>query len=430
MIASPRTRSSARQGLFHKATRLWLDASPVFISQLAFSVVSFFSVAGLSRQVNAELLACAIAIYSLESLQVSWLDARYVNFLVLRGPLNPTRGDALHVIRSTALVASLGAPVLFLAGFFVRHDWQMALFATFWASGMCLADVMRYLASRYQGSRVIGTLGMIHVVCAVPFTLFWKGSPQIFLLSLAGMSLLLALACAVVMLRSTRGTRSDFWLEDRDFGKSLGVEAAASAAAVGLSGVLIAWINPRIAVGLQLANQIVGMPATVLSQAISLPLSRELRKGMDERRFPTRVTLFWLFAMIAFPLGVALGVVIAKPLVFTLLGERADLAYMFLPVILVQTIGVLLWQPITLARRWTAGPRNVYRHVAFTLVAYYVLVVLAVLLIPESRAVAALVAVAGGLTISVVVRVILWTRTLINEGIPEPACDVSESPDQ
>ncbi|WP_147675080.1 hypothetical protein [Nigerium massiliense] len=378
---------------------------------MAFSVVSFFSVAGLSRNSSAVELASVIAAYSLESIAVSFANARWASLLVFREAEEPKQGDITHMTRAFLVTAAVGLPVFFLGAFLVERSWWMGLWAAVWSTSMLFGDMLRYAGSRFLGARVISAIGLAHVLAAVGFTFIIPPNVATYLAVLSLISLLAGVAYLVALRRHRRPGRSQAWARHAGFGRSMASEAVMTSAATGLGGAAVTWLNPFLAVGLQLGNQVLGMPATVLAQSFALPLSRRLRERMDSGRYPTKLLTYWAVFALAVPVLGVIALLVLRPLIYLLLGERADLAYYFLPVVFLQAAMTLAWQPFTSARRWTHGPDNPRRHVVVTVAVYYVLLVGVAALVHDQGQILLLLVVGGSvITLSTFVRAVVWGR--------------------
>lgn len=387
------------------------DATAPFVSQLAFSVVSFFSVAGLARQASELQLASVIAAYSLESIALSWANARWASLLVFREALQPRRGDIAILTKAFVVVTAISFPILFGAAVLVDRSWSFALMGAVWSCCMLIGDLYRYAGSRFLGIKSIGTIGLAHALVAVTVTFLPITSPVRYLAILSMLSLLAGAAYHVALAKGRKPGASTAWTQHKKFGQSMGQEAVLTSGATGLGGAAVSWLNPGLAVGLQLGNQILGMPATVLAQSFALPLSRKLREWMDGGSYPRKLLLGWSAFALAVPVVGLVALYLVEPLISLLLGDRASTAYYYLPVVFLQAVMILPWQPFTMARRWTHGADNPRRHVVVTVALFYLtLVGIALLDLDDSQTRLWLVLAGGVLVASTLGRGILWWR--------------------
>ena len=411
VVARGGTDQNATANLATSRRGVLLAAAPPLISQLGFSIVSFCSIAGLARNSNTLTVAAVFAAYSLESIALSWCNARWASLLVFREALSPRRGDVALMARAFALTTLVGLPVFFVAAFMVAQSVTIAVWAAIWSASMLLGDTFRYACSRFLGARPITMIASLHVLAAVGYSFFGHQTPAIYLAVLSAINLAAALAyCLALRARRDPGT-STAWVTHRGFGVSMATETAMTSSAAGLGGAVVAWINPILAVGLQLGNQILAMPASVLVQSVGLPLSRQLRARMDTGSYPRKLLASWAAIGLAVPVLGLIALWVCKPAMYLLLGSSGPAAYYFLPVVFLQVAMILPWQPLTMARRWTHGPDNARHHVVVTVAVFYLsLLVVAATVDTASTIRAALVIVGCALMGSTFTRGLLWFR--------------------
>lgn len=393
-----------------KPWKLLLGAVPPLVSQLTFSIVSFFVMAGLARQFSSREFVSVIAAYSIQSVAVGWGNARWATLLVYRESAEPRRGD-VHMMAVRFLGTSLlGFPFFFLAAFLVERDWTTAILAAVWADAMLFGDLWRFAGSRFLSSFQVSMIGLAYLLFSLPVT-FLFGGLRAYLLTLAAFAILQGLAYWAVLWSGRPAGISKVWTRDVLFARSVSSEALVMTLAIGLGGVGVSWLNPTLAVGLQLGNQLLSMPAMVLVSALALPLTRRLREALDNGRYPVRFLLQWVALAIVVPVfGVALLLAV-RPVVGALMGTQSEHAYFFLPISLLGALIVLTWQPVTAARRWVVNPVSTRNHVAMTMTAYYAGIVGLTALVREPDTLrVCLIALGSATLISTVSRMIRWLR--------------------
>lgn len=338
-----------------------MDVVAPMTSQLSFSVASVLATAGVSRSGGAHLYAAVAGAYSLESIAISWIQNRYVQFAFLRGPSSWSRGDVLRILGGSAGVLVAAAPVFAGSAWIATHDIRLALTAGAWSAAMGLADAARFAASRALApkSLLLSSLGMLALFVGVTMTI--RGSLGNYLVGTSLVALAVALGNLVLLVRRRSGDVSSFWNSDAVFGRNLGVEGLVSAAAMGLAGAVLSWRNVEVATATQMGNQILAMPVNVLIVSASLPLTRRLVGVMESGGYPVRRVVQWI-ALNCGVLAVAVAFLyVAKPLVLLLFGAPVEIAYRFMPFLIASVLTISIWYPVTTAERWVAGPRSVRR---------------------------------------------------------------------
>lgn len=348
------------------ARSLTSSASPPLVAQVCFSVVSFLSITGLARHAPPAEVASVIGAYSLESVVVSFGTSRWVNLMIQREAHPLRQGDLRLITRAYLLLVLVSAPLFLGFAFVVSREWTIAIWAAIWSAAMALSDLSRSAASRYLSVPPIAAIGGLHLGFAAAFSLAFKPPPATFLGVLASAGLVAAVLHYIVLRMSCPAGKSVVWSKDRVFGQALGTEALFSSAAAGLGGALTSVLNPVMAIGLQLSNQILGTPAGALCQAIGIPMARRSRDSLGERIYPSRLLLRWSLFCLGVPVLGILLLIPTRPLIQLFLGARTEQAYFFLPVILLQLLALLPLEPLILARRWTHSPQNARAHVVST----------------------------------------------------------------
>lgn len=394
-------------------------AAPPFVSQVAFSTVSFLSISGLARTASANELATVIAAYSLESIIISYGNARWIGLMIQREAHGLRQGDLRVITRAFLGLALISSPLFFTGALLVDYNPLTAFCAAAWTVSMCLGDFARIAASRFLTVLPVALVGFSHLALVAYFTFFISLPVTDYLLTLAAAALVSAACYWITLRRTCPEGKSRVWSDDLSFGRTIGSEGLMTSAAAGLGGVATSVLNPGLAVGLQLATQILAMPAGAISQALALPLVRRTRTHLAAGTYPRRLIAWWALFNLALPLVGFLLLVPAKPLVTLLLGKETDHAYLFLPVILLQTMFLLGWEPMLLVRRWTHSPRSARNHVVITVACYFiVLTALAAASLPEDLLQRLLVVSATVFLISAMSRAVRWLRTDTLPGNP------------
>lgn len=358
---------------------LLLGAAPPFLSQLTFSLASFFAMAGLARGFPPREIAAVIGAYSIESIAVSWGNARWVALLVYREPGDPRSGDIEILARRFTVLTITCLPIFGTAAYIVSSSWRVAVLAATWAAAMLAADLWRFAGSRFLGMRHVALLGVFSALVSIGLS-FRDVSVDDYLIALAAVAVAQALGYHWLLWRHRSPGHSEAWAKHSDFSRSLSTEALFTSTTTGLAGVVVATLNPVLSVALQLGNQLLVMPANMIAQAVSLPLTRRLREQLDDRRYPSRFLLLWMAGVFAVPVVGALALALLRPAIEALMGAQTSAAYFFLPVVCLQAVVLLVWQPVTAARRWTNDGRSTTRHVGATVAVLNVGLVAAALL--------------------------------------------------
>lgn len=393
-----------------KRWQVILGAVPPLVSQLTFSIVSFFVMAGLARQFSSPEFVSVIAAYSIQSVAVGWGNARWATLLVYRESSEPRIGDIRAMAVRFLWTTAAGFPFFCLAAFLVERNWTTAVLAAIWVDAMLFADLWRFAGSRFLSSRQVSGIGFTFLLFSLPVTFLFDRLAA-YLLTLSVCAILQGLAYWIVLQRNRAEGISKAWTRDTIFARSLSAEALAMTLAIGLGGVGVSWLNSTLAAGLQLGNQLLTMPAMVLVSALALPLTRRLRFEMEGGRYPTSFLLGWAAIATAVPLvGVVLLLAI-RPSIAVLLGTQSEHAYYFLPVSLLGALIVLVWQPVTAARRWTNSPASTRNHVAITMSLYYSGIVALTALVREPDTLRICLIALGLMTLaSTIIRMICWLR--------------------
>lgn len=392
--------------------RIAQEALVPFVSQLAYSATSFFAVSGLARQFGPRETAAVLAAYSLESMAISWGTSRWVGLFLLRETRPLALGDAEVISRGFAALVLIAVGPLFGAALLVAHSATAAAYAAAWACAMLFSDLWRFALSRFGSLPTVTTISGLFATLSITFS-FRSTTFESYLGMLLLAALLHGLACKYALRRKQPVGVSAVWTADRSFGRSWALESLVTSAASGVGTVLISTFNPVLAVALQLGNQILTMPAAMLSQAVGLPLTRRMVLGLQAKTYPLRIISWWT----AISGGIAvLGFVLlypARPVVSAFLGVSADYVYLFLPVVLVQALISVAWQPTIAARRWTHGPVPTSKFVAGIFAFLYVgVTVLAIVRLPLAQLALALLGFVGVIMAVVVVQSIAW----VNQG--------------
>lgn len=394
----------------HASLRLVAEAAVPFLSQLSFSAVSFLAISGMARQFPPAEIATVIAAYSVESIAVSWGNARWVLLLLARETREPRRGDIDIIARGIVRLLVVATVPMFLAGLLASRSVAVAAAATVWAGAMMVGDLSRFAASRYLGLAPVLTIGGLYTAIASGLT-FRPAAFPAYLALLGIASFLHGVGHVAWWRQQAKPGRSSVWETDRAFGRAFAFESLSTSTSVGLGGVAVSALNPVLAVGLQLGNQILLMPAVMIAQALSLPLTKRGVKVFSEGRYPLTLVRLGVVVGLTIPLAGVVLLVMLRGSVSVLLGDSTDYAYFFLPVVAAQALTILPWQPVAAARRWTDGPARTSRHVALTFAVSQLGIAVAAGVFHEPHALrAAVLALLVAVWLSVAVRLVQWIQ--------------------
>lgn len=391
-----------------RSRALLVGATPPFLSQITFSAASFFAMAGLAREFSTHETAAAISAYSLESVAVSWGNARWAALLVNREAEEPRSGDIRYMSRRFSWLAMACLPLWYLAAFVVSQSVTSSLAVAAWSSAMLFADLWRFAGSRFLGAAPVSTIGFISAGASIVIS-FAIEEYVPYLVILAFIACVQGLGYQKFLLQGREEGVSGVWVTDVSFARSLSLEALLTSSATGLAGAAISVINPVLAIALQIGNQILTMPSNMIIQAISLPLIRRLRERLHEGVYPSLLLLKWVAMCVVTPVVGAGFLWILRPLVDRLMGHQADVAFYFMPVILLQTLIITGWQPLTTARRWTHGALSTTVHIAVTVAIVYAGMVGVALIAPDEwLLLVVLICVLSAVLTSVLARGVAW----------------------
>lgn len=236
--------------------------------------------AGLAREFSTPETAAAISAYSLESVAVSWGNARWAALLVNREADAPRSGDIRHMSHRFLWLAVMCLPLWYSAAFVVSQSVTSSLAVAVWSSAMLFADLWRFAGSRFLSPGPVSTIGFVSAGASIVVS-FTVEEYVPYLVILALVASVQGLGYRRFLQWGREEGLSRVWVKDVGFAQSLSLEALLTSSATGLAGAAISVINPSLAIGLQIGNQILTMPSNMILQAISLPLIRRLREQLN-----------------------------------------------------------------------------------------------------------------------------------------------------